>query len=105
MVERIISKALCQDDKHFWVSFGSDGAYWIWQAAQRIYLELQPHSKPDDIGVNDTWYDEVDLSLCFEDTAMSKYFEEQTELSKRVQVLHDKTPCYKTRILTTEQLD
>ena len=31
---------------------------------------LQPHRRPDDIGVNDTWYDEVDLSLCFEDTAI-----------------------------------
>ena len=26
--------------------------------------------RPDDVGVNDTWYDEVDLSLCFEDTAI-----------------------------------
>ena len=31
---------------------------------------LQPHRRPEDIGVNDTWYDEVDLSLCFEDTAI-----------------------------------
>ena len=33
-------------------------------------LSLQPHRRPDDIGVNDTWHDEVDLSLCFEDTAI-----------------------------------
>ena len=36
----------------------------------RSFNPLQPHRRPDDIGVNDTWYDEVDLSLCFEDTAI-----------------------------------
>ena len=30
----------------------------------------QPHHRPNYIGVNDTWHDEVDLSQCFQDTAV-----------------------------------
>ena len=34
---------------------------------------LQPHCRPDYIGVSDTWHDEVDLSQCFQDTAVLYY--------------------------------
>ncbi|XP_065898603.1 multidrug resistance-associated protein 1-like isoform X2 [Dysidea avara] len=46
-IERELSSGLCLSDDVFW-----------------------PHRRPDYIGVNDTWHDEVDLAQCFQDTAV-----------------------------------